>query len=152
MKPRTKREKLVVELSSKLPAITETQIRWGKKHCFPHNAYRCKDEMWCSECGRLWVDTTGQKDGSIRCPYCGEKLEIKLSRKKKMRQYEYMTIVTAVDQFQVLRHVEIGKNKSTEMGEMWYHVEVLSLNSLYSRTLMALSKALLITTDITAMT
>ena len=81
MKPRNKRERLVVELSSKLPAITETQIRWGKKHCFPHNAFRCKDEMWCSECGRMWVDTTGQKEGYICCPYCGEKLEVKVSRK-----------------------------------------------------------------------
>ena len=123
MKPRTKREKLVVELSSKLPEITEAQIRWGKKHCFPHNAYRCKDEMWCSECGRLWVDTTGQKEGYILCPYCGERLEIKSSRKKKLRQYEYMTIVTAVDKFQVLRHFEIGKCKGTQMGEMWYHIE-----------------------------
>lgn len=121
MKPRSKRERLVVELSSKLPAITEAQIRWGKKHCFPHNAYKCKNEMWCSECGRLWVDTTGQKEGYIRCPYCGERLEIKSSRKKKLRQYEYMTIVTAVDKFQVLRHIEIGKQKSTDMGDMWYH-------------------------------
>lgn len=123
MKPRTKREKLVVELSSKLPAITEAQIRWGKKHCFPHNAYRCKNEMWCSECGRLWVDTTGQKEGYILCPYCGERLEIKSRRKKRMRQYEYMTIVTTVDKFQVLRHIEIGKQKSTEIGDMWYHTE-----------------------------
>lgn len=53
MKPRNKRERLVAELSSKLPAITEAQIQWGKKHCFPHNAFRCKDEMWCSECGRM---------------------------------------------------------------------------------------------------
>lgn len=104
MKPRTKRERLVAELSSKLPAITEAQIKWGKKHCFPHNAYRCKDEMWCSECGKMWVDVTGQKEGYIRCPYCGERLEIKTSRKKKLRQYEYMTIVTAVEDFQVLRH------------------------------------------------
>lgn len=121
MKPRSKRERLVVELSSKLPAITEAQIRWGKKHCFPHNAYKCKNEIWCSECGRLWVDITGQKEGYIRCPYCGERLEIKSSRKKKLRQYEYMTIVTAVDKFQVLRHIEIGKQKSTDMGDMWYH-------------------------------
>lgn len=28
MKPRNKRERLVVELSSKLPAITEAQIQW----------------------------------------------------------------------------------------------------------------------------
>lgn len=121
MRPRTKRERLVAELSSKLPAITETQIRWGKKHCFPHNVYRCKDEMWCSECGKMWVDTTGQKEGYIRCPYCGERLKIKISRKKKLCQYEYMTIVTAVDKFQVLRHVEIGKHKGMKMGEIFYH-------------------------------
>ncbi len=120
MKPRSKRERLVVELSSKLPAITEAQIRWGKKHCFPHNAFLCKNEMWCSECGRLWIDTTGQKKGYIWCPYCGERLEIKSSRKKKLRQYEYMTIVTVVDDFQVIRHVEIGKHKTTNMGDMRY--------------------------------
>lgn len=121
MRPRTKRERLVAELSSKLPEITDAQIRWGKKHCFPHNAYRCKDEMWCSECGKMWVDVTGQKEGYIRCPYCGERLEIKTSRKKKLCQYEYMTIVTAVDKFQVLRHVEIGKHKGMKMGEIFYH-------------------------------
>lgn len=104
MKPRNKRERLVVELSSKLPAITETQIRWGKKHCFPHNAFRCKDEMWCSECGRMWVDTTGQKEGYIRCPYCGEKLEVKVSRKTKDNAVSYLTVVTTSGDFQVLRH------------------------------------------------
>lgn len=109
MKPRTKREKLVVELSSKLPEITETQIRWGKKHCFPHNAYRCKDEMWCSECGKMWVDTTGQKDGYIRCPYCGEKLEVKVSRKTKDDSISYLTVATTSGDFQVLRHFYTAK-------------------------------------------
>lgn len=104
MKPRNKRERLVAELSSKLPAITEAQIKWGKKHCFPHNAYRCKDEMWCSECGRMWVDTTGQKEGYIRCPYCGEKLEVKVSRKTKDNAVSYLTVVTTSGDFQVLRH------------------------------------------------
>ena len=45
MKPRTKREKLVVELSSKLPAITETQIRimptTVKMKCGAANVERC---------------------------------------------------------------------------------------------------------------
>ena len=109
MKPRTKREKLVVELSSKLPEITEAQIRWGKKHCFPHNAYRCKDEMWCSECGKMWVDTTGQKDGYIRCPYCGEKLEVKVSRKTKDDSIRYLTVATTSGDFQVLRHFYMAK-------------------------------------------
>ena len=39
MKPRTKLEKLVTELSGKLPAITKEQEDWAKKHLFDHFAY-----------------------------------------------------------------------------------------------------------------
>lgn len=109
MKPRTKRERLVVELSSKLPAITEAQKRWGKKNCFKHYAFRCKDEIWCSECGKMWVDTEGQKDGAVYCPYCGEKLEVKVSRKKKDNIDNYLTIVTTLKDFQILRHFFIAR-------------------------------------------
>lgn len=109
MKPRTKRERLVVELSSKLPNITDAQMRWGKKNCFKHYAFRCKDEMWCSDCGKMWVDTSRQKDGDIRCPYCGEKLEVKVSRKTKDNIESYLTIVTTLKEFQVLRHFYITR-------------------------------------------
>ena len=124
MRPRTKREKLVVELSSKLPAITETQIRWGKKHCFPHNAFRCKDEMWCSECGKMWVDVTGQKEGYIRCPYCGEKLEVKVSRKTKDNSISYLTVVTTSGDFQVLRHFYTAKYARKERDTHYFIDEV----------------------------
>lgn len=124
MKPRTKREKLVVELSSKLPAITETQIRWGKKHCFPHNAYRCKDEMWCSECGKMWVDVTGQKEGYIKCPYCGERLEVKVSRKTKDNAVSYLTVVTTSGDFQVLRHFYTAKYARKERDTHYFIDEV----------------------------
>lgn len=109
MKPRTKRERLVVELSSKLPNITDAQMRWGKKNCFKHYAFRCKDEMWCGDCGKMWVDTSRQKDGDIRCPYCGEKLEVKVSRKKKDNAESYLTIVTTSKDYQVLRHFYIAR-------------------------------------------
>lgn len=124
MKPRTKLERLVAELSSKLPAVSEAQIRWGKKHCFPHNAYKCKDEMWCSDCGRLWVDITAQKGGYIRCPYCGEKLEVKVSRKKKDNFESYLTIVTTSGNFQVLRHFLIGKYARKERDTHYFIDEV----------------------------
>lgn len=124
MRPRTKRERLVAELSSKLPAITEAQIRWGKKHCFPHNAYRCKDEMWCSECGKMWVDTTGQKEGYIRCPYCGERLEVKVSRKTKDNAVSYLTVVTTSGDFQVLRHFYTAKYARKERDTHYFIDEV----------------------------
>lgn len=50
MKPRTKLEKRVTGLSSKLSTVTEVQKEWAKEHIFTHEAYRCKDELWCSEC------------------------------------------------------------------------------------------------------
>lgn len=124
MKPRTKRERLVAELSSKLPAITEAQIRWGKKHCFPHNAYRCKDEMWCSECGKMWVDVTGQKEGYIKCPYCGERLEVKVSRKTKDNAVSYLTVVTTSGDFQVLRHFYTARYARKERDTHYFIDEV----------------------------
>lgn len=124
MRPRTKRERLVAELSSKLPEITEAQIRWGKKHCFPHNAYRCKDEMWCSECGKMWVDVTGQKEGYITCPYCGERLEMKVSRKTKDNAVSYLTVVTTSGDFQVLRHFYTARYARKERDTHYFIDEV----------------------------
>lgn len=124
MRPRTKRERLVAELSSKLPAITEAQIRWGKKHCFPHNAYHCKDEMWCSECGKMWVDVTGQKEGYIKCPYCGERLEMKVSRKTKDNAVSYLTVVTTSGDFQVLRHFYTARYARKERDTHYFIDEV----------------------------
>lgn len=124
MRPRTKRERLVAELSSKLPEITKAQIRWGKKHCFPHNAYRCKDEIWCSECGKMWVDVTGQKEGYIKCPYCGEGLEVKVSRKAKDNAVSYLTVVTTSGDFQVLRHFYTARYARKERDTHYFIDEV----------------------------
>ena len=124
MKPRTKRERMVAELSSKLPEITEAQIRWGKKHCFPHNAYRCKDEMWCSECGKMWIDVTGQKEGYITCPYCGERLEVKVSRKTKDNAVSYLTVATTSGDFQVLRHFYTDRYARKERDTHYFIDEV----------------------------
>ena len=87
MKPRTKLEKLVTELSGKLPAITKEQEDWAKKHLFDHFAYKCKDELWCSECGKMWVNTSKDKLGDkIECPYCHHQLDVKVSRKQKIHE------------------------------------------------------------------
>ena len=92
MKPRTKLEKRVTELSGKLPAITKEQKDWAKKHLFDHFAYKCKDELWCSECGKMWVNTSKDKLGDkIECPYCHHQLDVKVSRKQKNHEETYMS-------------------------------------------------------------
>lgn len=111
MKPKTKLQKQVTELSSKLPAITETQQNWAKEHLFSHEAYKCKDEMWCSECGGTWIDTSNSELGvtvlgdKTECPYCHHKLDVKVSRKQKGGEDVYMSVLQTAGEFQVIRHI-----------------------------------------------
>lgn len=99
MKPRTKLEKRVTGLSSKLSAVTEVQKEWAKEHIFTHEAYRCKDELWCSECGGTWIDTSNSELGTTllsdttECPYCHHKLDVKISRKRKVEEDELASFI-----------------------------------------------------------
>lgn len=114
MKPRTKREKLVVELSSKLPEITEKQKQWAKDTCFEKIGYYHKGEVWCMKCGMvhektsspLGIDIVG--DETV-CPYCGTHLKLENSRKRKSIERWYFTIATTCMGFQVFRHFIIER-------------------------------------------
>ena len=103
MKPRTRLEKLVAGLSEKLPAITKAQEEWAKEHVFDHVAYKCKNELWCSECGEIWVNTGNSKLGDkTECPYCHHQLDVKVSRKQKNHEEAYMSILQGTALFVVV--------------------------------------------------
>ena len=121
MKPRTKLEKRVVALSETLKPVTEAQKRWAKKNCFDHNAYMEAGWLWCTECGKYWMDIDAKDGDKTVCPYCQAKLKVKKSRKKKENAETYMTIVDRVEEFQVLRHVHVQRVRGTyNGGETWY--------------------------------
>lgn len=126
MKPRTKLQKQVAELSSKLLAITDAQSKWAQEHCFPHLGYKCKDEVWCSDCGKMWVvtDEVVCKNDAIKCPYCGHKLKIEVSRKQKYDEATYMTIVTVMEHFQVLRHIYVNRYGRKDKEARYFISEV----------------------------
>lgn len=115
MKPRNKTERLVAELSKKLPAITEIQKQWAKVTCFEKIGYYCKGKVWCMSCGRvhdkisspLGIDIVG--DETV-CPHCGTRLKIKNSRKRKSIERWYFTIATTCMGFQVFRQFIIEKS------------------------------------------
>lgn len=75
-------------------------------------------------CGKMWIDVTGQKEGYIRCPYCGEKLEVKVSRKTKDNSISYLTVVTTSGDFQVLRHFYTAKYARKERDTHYFIDEV----------------------------
>lgn len=107
MKPRTKLQKQVAELSSKLPAITEKQRQWAIDNCFERKGYLRKNTVWCTECGNTWL--AGESELAtqllgVECPHCHSSLKVSRSQKRKDEVKEYYTIVTTCNGFQVLRH------------------------------------------------
>lgn len=54
MKPKTKLQKQVVELSNQLPPLTEAQREYPYKHLFKNTGYYWKKgEVWCQCCGHV---------------------------------------------------------------------------------------------------
>ena len=68
----------MVALSEKLKPVTEAQKRWAKKNCFDHNAYMSAGWLWCTECGKMWMERPYMEaeekgEGKTVCPYCQAK-------------------------------------------------------------------------------
>jgi len=115
MKPKTKIQKQVAELSSKLPAITDKQRQWAMEHCFEKTGYLRKKSIWCTECGHTWEPDDGPLVNQLcgtTCPHCGKLLKIENSRKRKDDTNQYYTIITRFQGFQLLRHFVARKTCS----------------------------------------
>lgn len=114
MKPKTKLQKEVVILSSKLPSITDHQKMWAQRKCFIHEGFLRAKKIWCTECGNVFEAKESHLSYSLLgadCPCCGKHLNITDSRKRVYSpQCVYFTIITTIQGFQVLRHYVIHKS------------------------------------------
>jgi hypothetical protein len=114
MKPKSKYQQRVVELSSKLPAITGKQKQWAYDNCFDKVGYYNKSSVWCLHCGavtamqsnELAIELLGD---TMICPKCGKKLTLQNSRKIKHQEKWYYTILTTLKGYQVCRHFIVEK-------------------------------------------
>lgn len=136
MKPKTKLQHQVVELSNQLPRITHTQEKWAYKHCFDHNATILKSGIIsCLDCGHQWVDDQTALltsiDGCI-CPSCNTKLQVNSTRKQKFDGAAYFSIITTFKGFQVIRHCRVdatyrvgssARYNLREITELWIQAD-----------------------------
>lgn len=134
MRPRTKLQKEVAELSRHLPEITDTQKEWAKKRCFSHLGKRTtKGEYTCLECGHRWSDKHNHNySNKVTCPRCSSTLEVTATRQRVFKQSEYCTIVTTCKGFQVVRHFFLQQSYTqgypavytiTEVVQFWLSPE-----------------------------
>lgn len=108
MKPRTKIQLKVVDMSKKLAQIGEKQVLWAKKNVLPHIAFRTNKSISCLDCGASWVRDT--KRSTCICPMCKTKLEVKDTRKRVFFYENYFYVVETIENFQVNRLFHIIAN------------------------------------------
>ena len=80
MKPRTRIQKEIAQLSKRLPKLSKAQRAYAFEHCFKESICGCT------------------------CPHCGKQLEMLDTRKRVFREMEYFCIITTCKQYQVLRY------------------------------------------------
>lgn len=107
MIPRTKRQKEVARLSKTLAVLTEKQEQWIKQKTFPHIAYLCKEQVWCSDCAEVFEYKGGE---SVVCPKCAQKLKVQKSRKKFVNHEKaYVALYATRKDYQVARYFLVDR-------------------------------------------
>ena len=125
MKPKTKIQKRIVELSKTLKPITPTQRGWAYENCLEKKGKVYKKELLCMQCGHRWdkniSDLLIAIDG-CDCPNCNSHLKMDGSNNRVFKQIEYFCIITTCKEFQVLRNfwVEV-KHKTTTVAKYECH-------------------------------
>ncbi len=134
MKPRTKLEKLVVELSSKLPAITEAQKKWAFG-LFPINGfYLKKGEIWCQCCG--YVDRVSKPELAVSmeleshvCPQCGKLISIThLHEGEHYNEKKHVSFLRPFGGWNVIRTFEVGRINNEKGNKTEYQIEEIYQN------------------------
>ena len=107
MQPKTKLEKEVVGMKSKLPPLSEHQRAWAIRNVFPHVGRKLKGKLNCLDCGHEInagdADFSRIYDKNFRCPACGMKLTIAENKTRVYSFQENFGIITTYKGFQVMR-------------------------------------------------
>lgn len=125
MKPTTKFQKQVYDLSKSIPYINNKHIESAYSQCLTPIGRRTKNKTTCLECGYSWNNNDKFEN---QCPLCKTKLQIKNTLKRKFSEETYFLIIDTFKDFQVLRYLaveakyELGKaaqKKCDVVMEQW---------------------------------
>lgn len=125
MKPKTRLQHRVTELSALLPKVTELQKEWSNSN---HKKYfvRHYNNFICLECNHSWKtlqESTGKTTES-NCPNCNNKIELIDKNNPKFYYYHIFAIITVYQEFQVIRYFSTWKYMSKKDLPRYQTVEL----------------------------
>ena len=124
MKPKTKAQFRVVEMSQYVSPIKDVVYDWAKKECLQHRAYATKNNVLCLDCGESFSPTLVSRS-KANCPHCKTKVKVIQSRCSTDKQINYFAITELVVDYQVVRNFEIIVNYKKGRKADYYIHEIL---------------------------
>lgn len=106
MKPKTRLQNLVVELSKKLPKITEEEKKWAFDECLYHLGFATKNKVLCMDCGETFSPELVVRKKAV-CPHCNTKLDVVQTRRTTNKQTIYFAKAVIYEEFQVIENYEM---------------------------------------------
>lgn len=124
MKPKTKLQRRVIELSKWLPNIDGKMLSWAKSDCLQHKGYATKNRVVCMDCGKRFASDIVVRKRAV-CPHCNTKLKIEQSRKTTDKQCIYVAIAQTYEEFQIIRNFEIETHYKADEEPKYFIWEIL---------------------------
>ena len=111
MKPKTKLQVRIMNLSESLPAVSDIQKEWSNKN---HKKYfvRHYKNFVCLECNHTWKSDLPEWTDSIvetHCPNCKNEIELIKENKPRFDYFHIFSTITTVQEFQVMRYFTTWK-------------------------------------------
>lgn len=107
MKPRTKAQIEVFNLSKIVLDVEDKVKKWAIKDCNEHVGLATKKKFWCIDCGKEHSIDLVKKDKAV-CPSCKSKLKIAKSLKRTFEQHYNVAFAEILGEYQVIRIFEIN--------------------------------------------
>jgi len=128
MEPKTKQEIRIVELSSKLPKLTEKQLKYPEDNLFRTWGSVSRNKVYCLECGYSWKEDSPSWHNEIVkpiCPTCSSNLKMFKYNSTLFQEMNYFAILTKKENFQVVRMIASYKYMRKNQSPTYFSCEVM---------------------------
>jgi len=106
MKPRTRLQVEVMQLSRNLFELRPWHREWAYSECLEHKGFATKSRVICMDCGESFGAELVKRKRAV-CPHCETKLRIEHTRKRTDKQEVYFGTAEICGEFQVVRFYEL---------------------------------------------
>lgn len=126
MKPKTKLQKRVDELSGFLPQLlTAHQQKYAFDKCFDHYGFKNCENIHCMDCGATFQAVN--ELSPVKCPECKARLVVTETKKRSDKQDRIFCLIDSFKRFQVIRFFLIKKESTLKYGSFHSDYEAMQV-------------------------